>query len=149
MTRCWILARWWGHHPGRARVSATSFQQRAPKEEPRLARRPRARKSNRAGEVHHVRRPKRWQRGKIPKWEKPEWEICLDRIKVSDIGFQLKGTSCFDSGRPPVADQSRSHPSGCTLLSPFRGLTIGAHHSVRPGCLGHNLSLHVLGKLLH
>ncbi len=43
-----------------------------------------------------------------------------DRIKVSTIGLQLKSTSC--------SDQSRPHPSGCTLFLPFRGPNIGTHY---------------------
>jgi len=34
-----------------------------------------------------------------------------------------------ERGRPLVADQCRSHPSGCTLFFPFRGPNIGTHHS--------------------
>ena len=43
-----------------------------------------------------------------------------DRIKVSTIAHRLKSTSC--------SDQSRPHPSGCTLFFPFRGPDIGTHH---------------------
>ena len=45
-----------------------------------------------------------------------------DRIKVSTIAHRLKSTSC--------SDQSRPHPSGCTLFFPFRGPDIGTHHSI-------------------
>ena len=43
-----------------------------------------------------------------------------DRIKVSTIAHRLKSTSC--------SDQSRPHPSGCTLFFPSRGPDIGTHH---------------------
>ena len=46
-----------------------------------------------------------------------------DRIKVSTIAHRLKSTSC--------SDQSRPHPSGCTLFFPFRGPDIGNHHSAQ------------------
>ena len=52
---------------------------------------------------------------------------------VSTIGLQLKSTSC--------SDQSRPHPSGCTLFSPFRGPVIGANHTVVSSLiLSHNLT---------
>ena len=44
------------------------------------------------------------------------------RTEVSTIGLQLKSTSC--------SDQSRPHPSGCTLFFPFRGPNIGTHHTI-------------------
>lgn len=43
-----------------------------------------------------------------------------------------KGTSSYDHGRAPAADQNTPYPSGCTLFSPFRGLEIGADHSFQP-----------------
>ena len=42
-----------------------------------------------------------------------------DRVKVSTFGLQLKSTSCSDGGRPPVADRSGTHRSGCALFSLF------------------------------
>ena len=53
-----------------------------------------------------------------------------DRIRGSTTGLQLRSASCSDGGGPPVGDQSRPHPSGCTLFFPFRGLVIGANHTV-------------------
>ncbi len=52
------------------------------------------------------------------------------RIKVSTSARRLKSTLCSDGGRPPVADQNRSHLDGCALFTPFHGLVIGANHRV-------------------
>ena len=41
---------------------------------------------------------------------------------VSTTARRLKSTSCYD--------QSRPHPSGCTLFYPFRGPNIGTRHTV-------------------
>ena len=38
--------------------------------------------------------------------------------------------SAHDRNRPPVADQSTTHPSECTLFFLIRGLVIGAKHSL-------------------
>ena len=54
-----------------------------------------------------------------------------DHIKVPTIARWQKGAACSDGGRPPVADQSRPHPTGCTLFFPFRDLVIGATHSLQ------------------
>ena len=49
-------------------------------------------------------------------------------LQVSTIAHPQKSTSCSDRDRPPVPDQNTTHPSGCTLFFPFRGLVIGANH---------------------
>ena len=50
-------------------------------------------------------------------------------LQVSTIAHPQKNTSCSDRDRPPVPDQNTTHPSGCTLFFPFRGLVIGANHT--------------------
>ena len=46
------------------------------------------------------------------------------------MGEPFAAPSYSSTCRPSAADQSRPHPSGCTLYFPFRGPNIGTHHSL-------------------
>ena len=75
----------------------------------------------------------RWSRGGGDTRQpagREELRLKATRRSASDSTFERrrKGASCSESGRTPVADCNRPHPSECTLFFQLLGLTIGADH---------------------
>ena len=86
----------------------------------------------RAGTADQRMRPHLQRRLGAPtaSWLKRRFRLLQPRETASKPRLSHAGRRalCADGGRPPVAEQSRSHPSGCTLFFPFGGLVIGTHH---------------------